>query len=78
MLEGLRQALGSFFSEHSSGKSGLWVGMLIGIAILVFGFWNTFFVLLCGCIGLYIGMRIEKEEDWLEKLLATLQNQLPD
>ena len=78
MLEDLRQAIGSFFSEHCSEKAGLCIGMLIGIAILVFGFWSTFFVLLCGCIGLYIGMRIEREEDWMEKLLVTLQNRLPD
>ena len=78
MIEELKQAVSAFFAEHCAGKTGLFIGMLIGIAILVFGFWKTFFVLLCGCIGCYVGTRMEREEDWLPKVLSSLQNRLPD
>ncbi len=78
MLDELKQWFGAFFSEHFKRKSGLIIGMLIGISVLVFGFWNTAFVLICGCGGLYIGTRMEKEEDWMRRVLSSLQNCLPD
>ncbi len=79
MLEDMKQVLGEFIGSRWTGKkAGLGIGMLVGIAILVFGFWNTFFVLLCGGIGLYVGQRIEQDEKWVEKMLASLQNRLPD
>jgi uncharacterized membrane protein len=78
MLEELRQWIGSFFVEHGKGKIGLLLGLLVGIAVLVFGFWKTAFVLLCGCIGHYIGMKMEREEDWVQRVLSSLQNRLPD
>ncbi len=78
MLDELKQCMEAFFTEHFKGKIGLIIGMLIGIAVLVFGFWKTVFVLICGCAGLYIGTKMEKEEDWMRKVLSSLQNRLPD
>ncbi|MBQ1913782.1 MAG: DUF2273 domain-containing protein, partial [Selenomonadaceae bacterium] len=40
-------------------------GLVIGISILLFGFWNTVFVLLCGLLGLFIGIKLDKGEDFL-------------
>ncbi len=77
MLDELKQTLSSFWTGHCAGRRGLLIGMLIGIAILVFGFWSTFFVLFCGCIGHYVAVKMEKDEDWLEKTLRSLQNRLP-
>ena len=77
MLEELKQAVGAL-AELCSGKAGLLLGMLVGIAVLIFGFWKTVFVLLCGCIGHYVALRMEREEDWLKKVLASIQNRLPD
>lgn len=78
MLEELKQWMGGFFTEQCKGKIGLILGMLVGVAVLVFGFWKTAFVLLCGCIGQYIGMRMEKDKDWMQRVLSNLQNRLPD
>ena len=78
MLEELKQLIGSFFGEHCKGKVGLLSGLAVGVAVLVFGFWKTVFVLLCGCIGLYVGTRMEREEDLLQRILSSLQNRLPD
>ena len=78
MLEELKQLIGSFFGEHCNGKVGLLSGLVVGVAVLVFGFWKTVFVLLCGCIGLYVGTRMEREEDLLQRILSSLQNRLPD
>ncbi len=77
MLEELKQTLCSFWTAHCAGRGGLLLGMLLGIAILVFGFWNTAFVLFCGGIGHYVATKMEKDEEWLEKMLSSLQNRLP-
>ena len=65
-------------SGQRAGRKGLVLGMLVGIAILVFGFWKTFFVLLCGLIGLYLGNRIDRGDDLVERALKTVEHCLPE
>ena len=56
----------AFFEAHAPallphrGKiSGMLVGALLGLAVLLFGFWQTLFVLFCCFVGLLVGIRID-------------------
>ena len=47
--------------EHYRGRTvGLLLGLLFGIAVLLFGVWQTLFVILCTGIGMYIGLRADR------------------
>lgn len=48
----------------NKGKTlGTLLGMLLGMAVLCFGFWNTVFVLLAGLVGLFIGVQLDNGVD---------------
>lgn len=50
--------------ENHRGKFvGTLLGLVVGAAVLIFGFFKTVFVLLCGLIGLYVGKKIDDQED---------------
>lgn len=50
--------------ENHRGKCvGLALGLTLGAAVLIFGFFKTVFVLLCGLIGLFVGKKIDDQED---------------
>lgn len=74
--EHLLQTL-DYLWENQRGKTiGCSFGLLLGILILLFGFWNIIFILLCGVIGLYIGMCIDRSDDFLEILSEKLPDKL--
>lgn len=50
--------------ENHRGKFvGMVLGLVLGTAVLIFGFFKTVFVLLCGLIGLFVGKKIDDQED---------------
>lgn len=65
------------FENYRTRKIGFMLGMMTGIAILLFGFFNTFFVIMCGLIGLFVGSRFDGKDDLVEKLLRKLDEILP-
>ena len=78
MLEAVKNFAEDFFSLHRTRKVGFIAGMLVGVAILVFGFFNTMFVTLCGLIGLFVGSRFDSKDDLVEKILMKLDEILPE
>ena len=55
------KALGRELWQNHRGKLvGTLLGIFLGMAVLLFGFWKTLFVLLCGLIGLFIGFQIDR------------------
>lgn len=56
------------WENHRGKLVGTSLGLVTGIAILVFGFWNTLFVLLCGMVGLLVGVRLDKGGRLLDHL----------
>lgn len=55
--------------QHHSGKIiGMVIGLLVGIFILVFGFFNTMFVMVCMIAGYIVGKRIDEKEDIIDIL----------
>ncbi len=78
MWEDLKNLTSEFFSEHRDRKIGFTLGILIGAAILTFGFFDTLFAFFCGVIGLYIGSRFDRGDDLIERTLKRLEKILPD
>ena len=59
--------------EHHRGRT---VGTLFGISVLLFGFWQIVFILLCAGIGMYIGLRVEQVGGWAELIDTSVLNRL--
>ena len=78
MWEEWKQAFAELFVEHRARKAGFVIGLVLGIAILVFGVWKTLFVLCCGGVGLYIGTRLDRGDDVIGQFLSSLQSRLPE
>jgi len=60
--------LAEIWQSHSGKISGIVIGMLFGIFILMFGFFHTMFVMLCMIFGYIIGKRIDEKEDIMDIL----------
>jgi uncharacterized membrane protein len=60
--------LTELWQNHRGKTCGLLVGLLFGTAVLCFGFWQTFFVICCGLIGLFIGLQLDNGEDAVENM----------
>ena len=78
MWEEVKICLAEFFETHRARKFGFVLGVTAGAAFLIFGFFNTLFALFCGLIGLYIGARLDRGDDLIEKTLKTLEEVLPE
>ena len=78
VLESLKGFFDDCFTRYRTRKIGFILGMITGIAILMFGFFNTMFVVLCGLIGLFVGSRFDGKDDLVEKLIRKLDEMLPE
>ncbi len=78
MWEDVKNLITEFFSTHRDRKIGFTLGLIVGAAILVFGFFNTLFAFFCGVIGLYIGSRFDRGDDLIERTLKRLEKILPE
>jgi uncharacterized membrane protein len=63
-----QELLSEIWQNHSGKITGIIVGMLAGIFILVFGFFSTMFVLFCMISGYIVGKRIDEKEDIMDIL----------
>ena len=78
MLESIKKFVANFFESYCSRKVGFILGAVAGVAILLFGFFNTLFVVLCGFIGLFVGSRFDSKDDLVDKLINKLDELLPE
>mgnify|MGYP002622199892 CR=1 FL=1 len=77
MWEALKAQLLSFFESHRTRKIGFLFGVIFGIILLIFGPFQTFFVMFCGVIGLYIGSRFDDGDDLVGRTLKMIEEALP-
>ncbi|MBR4384810.1 MAG: DUF2273 domain-containing protein [Selenomonadaceae bacterium] len=77
LLENVKVFFDDCFANYRTRKIGFILGMITGIAILIFGFFNTIFVVMCGLIGLFVGSRFDGKDDLVEKLIRKLDEILP-
>jgi len=57
---------------HKGGIAGILLGLLFGVLVLTIGFWKSIFLVLCICIGYWLGSSVDKKEkflDFLDKIL---------
>ena len=54
----LKETAAHIWKDHRCKAVGLFLGCVAGISVLIFGFFSTLFVLLCGSLGLYLGIVI--------------------
>lgn len=78
MWKDLKKYAAAFFETHRKRKIGFVTGLVAGISILIFGFFNTFFAIICGLIGLYIGSKFDDSDDFVDETLRKLNKILPE
>jgi len=47
-------------------------GVSLALMLIFFGFWQTVFIIVCGLVGYYLGVRFDHDEDlrgFLERVL---------
>lgn len=70
----------SLWLYHRGKSIGVLLGLIISLSILLFGFFKTVFIVLCVCVGLFIGNKIDKNDDLydtFENLFAYLSRLIP-
>lgn len=75
-----KKCISSIWHDHRGKISGFALGFVISLSILIFGFFKTLFVLICAGIGLFIGNKIDKNDDLsetAENILDQLQKIIP-
>lgn len=77
MWEAIKAQIIDLFEVHRKRKIGFLLGFIFGIVILVFGPFQTFFVIFCGVIGLYIGSRFDEGDDLVGRTLKLIEEALP-
>ena len=78
MWKDLKKYAALFFEKHRTRKIGFISGLIFGIAILIFGFFNTAFAFICGLIGLYIGAKVDNGDELIDETLYKLNKILPE
>ena len=78
MFQAMKNFVIDLFESHRTRKIGFIMGIVLGGAILLIGFLNTLFILLCGTIGLFVGSRFDSKDDLVEKILMKLDEVLPE
>ncbi len=58
-----------FFSENRGKVIGGLIGLLVALIITLFGFWKGIFIIISVLAGVYIGGRLEKNDE-LRSLLS--------
>ena len=77
MWEEIKAQFKEYFELRRTRKIGFLLGIFFGILILVFGPLQTFFLLFCGVIGLYIGSRFDEGDDLVGQTLKAIERALP-
>lgn len=70
----LRELLNGLLTNHRGKFFGVLLGVVVGIIILILGFWKTVFLALCGLVGYWIGGISDKKERFTSFLDRILHN----
>ncbi|WP_302489025.1 DUF2273 domain-containing protein [uncultured Mitsuokella sp.] len=68
MKEKIKAWLFERWQQNRGACLGCSAGAILAIAILLFGFWRTFFVVLCGGVGLYLGRKSDRDPEFFGRL----------
>jgi len=76
MYEDLKGFVTNAWQEHPGKVAGISAGFVMGLAILLFGFWQILFLLVCVGGGLYIGSKFDRGNEFLHQLAHILPEKL--
>jgi uncharacterized membrane protein len=54
---------------HNSAWIGALIGLILGLFLILFGFWETLFILILTGVGYYIGKKFFSNKEDLKELL---------
>jgi len=57
------------YTAHRGGVIGAVTGLLLAVAILLFGFFKVLFIAILAGVGYYIGKSIHEDRDYIKNLL---------
>jgi len=63
------ESLTQFYKSHRGGINGALAGLVIGVSILLFGFFRILFIAICVGIGYYVGKKLSEDKDYIKNLL---------
>ncbi|HHW48577.1 MAG TPA: DUF2273 domain-containing protein [Clostridiaceae bacterium] len=63
------ESITQFYKSHRGGINGALTGLVIAVAILLFGFFRILFVAICVGIGYYVGKKLSEDKDYIKNLL---------
>lgn len=66
--------LKEFYYSHQGAIIGGIIGLIVGIAFLIFGFFKTFFIALCVVLGYYIGKTYSEDKNFIRNLKDRIFN----
>ncbi|MBB5336388.1 DUF2273 domain-containing protein [Pectinatus brassicae] len=75
-----KKCITNLWQNHRAKTIGFSLGFIISVAILVFGFFKTLFVIIFTGAGLFIGNKIDKNDDLsdvAENFLDIVQKIIP-
>ncbi|NSW91354.1 MAG: DUF2273 domain-containing protein [Firmicutes bacterium] len=63
-----RRNLAEYYNSHRGAIIGGIIGLVVGVAFLIFGFFKVLFVALCIGLGYYIGKNISEDKNFIRNL----------
>ena len=63
-MEGIKAFCSRMWEERRGATIGIIIGVSVAAVILLFGFWQSVFLVLSGLIGFAIGARIDSKENF--------------
>ncbi|WP_301955196.1 DUF2273 domain-containing protein [Mitsuokella jalaludinii] len=76
MKEEFKEWLAMIWQEDRGQCLGLASGIILALMILLIGFWRTAFIVLCGGVGLYLGRKSDREEDFFGRIADDLLDRI--
>lgn len=74
MLEDIEVWLKTNFKKHPFTMAGGFIGITLGLLIMFFGFFGVLFLSLCTFIGIWLGRKMDSDEDLPSKLERFMAN----
>lgn len=71
-MRNIFEPLFKLFHGKNAGIVGAVVGFILGLLLVIFGFWRTIFILLCAAGGYVVGALVVKDKENFKDLLNKL------
>ena len=63
-MAGIKAFFARMWEERRGASLGVIIGVTLAAVILIFGFWQSVFLILFGLIGFAIGARVDSKENF--------------